>query len=55
MSNQEHIPTNARQHITLTGDSVAQINKLRSELEAKLGVRLSIADVVRHLLSKANQ
>ncbi len=46
-------PNPPRLNITLMGDSVSEITNLRARLEAKLGVRLSIAEVVRHLVSKA--
>ena len=54
MKNQEDAHIIPRLNITLTGDSVEEINKLRLKLEAQLNVRLSIAEVVRHLVSNAN-
>ena len=54
MKNQEPAHNTPRLNITLTGDSVEEISKLRLKLEAEKGVRLSIAEVVRHLVSNAN-
>ncbi len=53
MKNHEAPSLIPRINITLKGDDVSDIVKLRSKLESQLGVRLSIADVVRRLVSDA--
>jgi hypothetical protein len=53
MTNHDQAQIPPRLNITLMGDSVSEIVKLRAKMEMQLGVRLSIAEVVRHLVAKA--